>query len=173
MPSQHLPRPVKLFHVEPFRIVALWSTGEKRVTDFSTQSLVRWRQHPDLQQLTNPSIFCQVELQHGQLTWPRVLIDYSDVAFGDMPLKQPLALDSDQVYAESQPLDQFDPKPRIARLLKQQRLKAGLSQAQLAQRVGLPKSYISKLERGLSDVQFGTLEWILEAGFDKHLGVVE
>ena len=47
-------------------------------------------------------------------------------------------------------------------MLKEDRLKAGLTQQQLAERIGTKKTYISRLENGKSDVQLNTLFRIFE-----------
>lgn len=41
--------------------------------------------------------------------------------------------------------------------LKAERIKAGLTQEQLAERIGTKKSYISRVENGHTDVQLSTL----------------
>ena len=41
--------------------------------------------------------------------------------------------------------------------LKEERLKAGITQAQLAERIGTRKSYISRVENGHADIQVSTL----------------
>jgi ribosome-binding protein aMBF1 (putative translation factor) len=45
----------------------------------------------------------------------------------------------------------------LAECLKEERKKAGLTQEQLADRIGTKKSYISKLENGHADIQLSTL----------------
>lgn len=45
----------------------------------------------------------------------------------------------------------------LAECLKEERKKAGLTQEQLADRIGTKKSYISKIENGHADVQLSTL----------------
>lgn len=50
----------------------------------------------------------------------------------------------------------------LAATLKEERLKAGLTQEQLAERIGTKKTYISRLENGKADVQLGTLFRIFE-----------
>ena len=50
----------------------------------------------------------------------------------------------------------------LAERLKEERLKAGLTQEQLAEKIGTKKSYISRLENGKADVQLSTLFRILE-----------
>ena len=50
----------------------------------------------------------------------------------------------------------------LAERLKEERLKAGLTQEQLAEKIGTKKSYISRLENGKADVQLSTLFSIFE-----------
>ena len=45
----------------------------------------------------------------------------------------------------------------IGEQLKDERLRAGLTQEQLADRVGTKKSFISRVERGHADIQLSTL----------------
>ena len=50
----------------------------------------------------------------------------------------------------------------LAERLKEERLKAGLTQEQLAEKIGTKKSFISRLENGKADVQLSTLFRIFE-----------
>lgn len=45
----------------------------------------------------------------------------------------------------------------IGEQLKDERLKAGLTQEQLANKIGTQKSFISRIERGHADIQLSTL----------------
>lgn len=45
----------------------------------------------------------------------------------------------------------------IGERIKGERLKAGLTQEQLADRIGTKKSFISRVERGRADIQLSTL----------------
>jgi len=57
--------------------------------------------------------------------------------------------------------------PASAELLRQARLRAGLSQRELAQRAGSAQSVIARIERGLSSPTWETLERLLAAaGFE-------
>ena len=50
----------------------------------------------------------------------------------------------------------------LAITLKEERRKAGLTQQELAERIGTKKTYISRLENGKADVQLNTLFRIFE-----------
>ena len=58
----------------------------------------------------------------------------------------------------------------LAQTLKEERLKAGLTQQQLAEKIGTKKTYISRLENGKSDVQLSTLYRIFE-GLGKRVAL--
>lgn len=45
----------------------------------------------------------------------------------------------------------------IGEQLKMERLKAGLTQEQLADKIGTKKSFISRVEKGYADIQLSTL----------------
>lgn len=50
----------------------------------------------------------------------------------------------------------------LAETLKEERIRAGLTQQQLAERIGTKKTYISRLENDKADVQLNTLFRIFE-----------
>ncbi len=50
----------------------------------------------------------------------------------------------------------------LAERLKEERLKAGMTQEQLAAKIGTKKSYISRIENGHADVQLSTLYKIFQ-----------
>lgn len=58
---------------------------------------------------------------------------------------------------------------KVGALLHDARLKAGLTQAQLAEKVGTTKSYISKLENDKKEVRISTLQKIVEVGLGGKL----
>lgn len=69
--------------------------------------------------------------------------------------------------------DQFDRDAEsfiLAERLKEERKKAGLTQAQLAEKIGTKKSYISRIENGHTDVQLSTLFKIFQ-GLGKRVSI--
>jgi len=70
--------------------------------------------------------------------------------------------------------DQFDIDSlafRLGVMLKEARQDANLTQEQVAKRTGTKKSYISRIERGLSDIQVSTYHKLIEIGLGKHLNI--
>lgn len=60
---------------------------------------------------------------------------------------------------------------RLGVMLKQARKDANLTQEELAERTGTKKSYISRIERGLSDIQVSTYYKLIENGLGKTLNI--
>ena len=60
---------------------------------------------------------------------------------------------------------------RLGAMLKEARLEANLTQEELAERTGTKKSYISRIERGLSDIQVSTYSKLIEIGLGKNLNI--
>ncbi|MDR3132479.1 MAG: helix-turn-helix domain-containing protein [Prevotellaceae bacterium] len=58
---------------------------------------------------------------------------------------------------------------KLGVLLQQSRLEKGLTQEQLAEKVGTNKGYISKVENNIKDVRLSTLQRIVETGLGGKL----
>lgn len=58
---------------------------------------------------------------------------------------------------------------KIGELLKDTRKETGMTQQELAYKIGTQKSYISRLENGKTDVQVSTLFRIFEEGLGKKV----
>lgn len=82
----------------------------------------------------------------------------------------------DEKYGEkgSKERDQFDADSlafRLGVMLKEARVEAKMTQEELAAKTGTQKSYISRIERGLSDIQISTYYKLIEIGIGKHLNI--
>lgn len=92
-------------------------------------------------------------------------------AMGCTPLEDLIAEDFGQLGIPER--DEFDREAEafiLAERLKEERKKAGLTQQQLADKIGTKKSYISRIENGKSDVQLSTLFKIFH-GLGKRVSV--
>ena len=58
---------------------------------------------------------------------------------------------------------------KIGILIHDARIEKGLTQEELANRVGTTKSYISKIENNVKEVRISTLQKIVELGLGGHL----
>ena len=60
---------------------------------------------------------------------------------------------------------------RLGVMLKEARTEAQVTQEELAERTGTKKSYISRIERGQSDIQISTYYKLVEIGLGKNLNI--
>jgi HTH-type transcriptional regulator/antitoxin HipB len=60
---------------------------------------------------------------------------------------------------------------RLGVMLKEARLEAKITQEELALKTGTKKSYISRIERGKSDIQISTYHRLIEIGLGKNLDI--
>ncbi|MBK7762038.1 MAG: helix-turn-helix transcriptional regulator [Bacteroidetes bacterium] len=58
---------------------------------------------------------------------------------------------------------------KMGALIHNTRLEMGMTQEQLAEKVGTTKSYISKIENNIKEARISTLQKIVELGFGGHL----
>jgi len=58
---------------------------------------------------------------------------------------------------------------KLGFLIRQARLEKGMTQEELAEKVGTNKGYISKVENNIKDVRISTLQKIIKKGFDGEL----
>lgn len=85
-----------------------------------------------------------------------------------------LALVANEIYVVSIPKTgtEFEMKAQtfiLGELLKEEREKANLTQAEMAERTGTKKSYISRIENGRADIQLSTLYRLIEKGLNRKL----
>ena len=59
---------------------------------------------------------------------------------------------------------------KLGALIQETRIKKGFTQEQLANKVGMNKSYISKIENDVKDIRLSTLQKIIE-GLGGHLNL--
>jgi HTH-type transcriptional regulator/antitoxin HipB len=57
----------------------------------------------------------------------------------------------------------------LGELLKEERTKANMTQAEMAEKTGTKKSYISRIENGRADIQLSTLYRLIEQGLNRKL----
>ena len=95
-----------------------------------------------------------------------------------MMIKNPKTINDlfDQKYGEkgSKTREEFEQRAEaymVAELVKESRKKAHLTQQQLAEKLNVKRTYISKIERASSDVRISTLRKIIETGLGGKLKI--
>lgn len=74
----------------------------------------------------------------------------------------------------SESRDRFDAESlafRLGTMLREARIEAKLTQEELADRTGTKKSYISRVERGLNDIQLSTYHKLIAIGLGRELNI--
>ncbi|PSR05419.1 MAG: transcriptional regulator [Bacteroidetes bacterium SW_10_40_5] len=84
--------------------------------------------------------------------------------------KVPFEIGADVLLKYSRP-EKSELLIQIGKLIREIRLKAGLTQQELALRSGTTRNYISRIENERSDVELGTLRKIIETGLGKKMDI--
>jgi len=164
-----IPKILKINQVEGYLISCLFNNGESRIIDFKVflKRYSKNKKHPAYKLLKDKSAFDEVEIIGNTIGWKNVGI-YSKNLNGE---EEFYAFDIDPITLfESSHLDE-NRRLNIGDLIRKERKKAGLTQDELASRIGTSKYYISRVENNKSDIELLTLKKIVEAGLGKHLEI--
>ncbi len=164
-----LPRIIKIENVEEYKIQCMFNNGESRLLDF--KKIFRdWNiSKEDIEyQLLDLNEFNKVALRNFTLSWPNIGLKIKNET-GEIET-HPYEIGPDTLFQLSQPVDNNEPK--IGYIIKTARLKAGLTQEQLAIRSGTTRFYISRIENNKTDIEISTFRKIIEAGLGKQLRLI-
>lgn len=165
-----IPRILKIKSIRGFNIYCIFNNGETRVIDFN-QLFQKWKickEDPEYL-LLNEKEFKKVSLHNQTLSWENVKIELVDIK-GNKAF-HPYELSPDVVYENSQPTQETKHEFFFGSIIKNTRIKKGLSQQELALLSGTSKTYISRIENNLIEPEFSTLYKIVEVGLGKKLKV--
>lgn len=168
-----LPRILKITEVKAGRISCVFNTGEYRIVDLSKFAI----DHDLMDDLriqkliTNQEELNQVVVDSGTLTFPSIqkTIQLSN----GQSYTVSFDLDPMMLYESSTEDTERERKNRIGEQLKAARKRAGITQEELANRVGTSKGYISRIENNRSDIELSTLRRIIEVGLNKRLAITD
>ena len=162
-----IPRIVKIEKISGHKIQCMFNNGESRVLDFA-KIFKQWNvtkndfEYP----LLDEKEFKKVKLRNFTLSWPNIEIKVKGENGEELTL--PYEIGADVLYELSDSI-QEPSKYRYGRLIRSARLKAGLTQEQLAMRSGTTRFYISRIENDKTDLEMSTFRKIVEAGLGKKL----
>jgi len=162
-----IPRIVKIIEIDGFNVQCMFNNGETRLLNF-TKIFNDWEIYEnDIEySLLKLEEFKKMELNNYTLSWSNLSIELLDE--NGLSMKVPFEIGADVLYKLSEPIisvnDFF-----IGRLIKNARLKAGLTQEEVAQKSGTTRHYISKIENNKADLELSTLKKIIEAGIGRKL----
>ncbi|CAD5253915.1 MULTISPECIES: helix-turn-helix domain-containing protein [unclassified Imperialibacter] len=165
-----IPRIIKIQKVNGLTIQCMFNNGESRILDFDG-IFKQWKigendvEYP----LLSPDEFKKVALRNFTLSWPNIPVTL--LSEDGSEVSHPYELSPDELYRLSEPAEASNSQ-KFGSLIRTARIKAGLTQEQLAQRSGTSRFYISRLENNRTDVELSTFRKIVEAGLDKHFKLI-
>lgn len=169
--KKRLPKILKINRIDKknLKISVLFSNGEDRILDFTKIFKKDWKvtkADPEYK-LLNPIEFAKVKVVNHTLSWDNT--DTFITGFDAKKKKVPFQVGADTLYD----LSIADEKLMISigSLIREARLRAKLSQEQVAQLSGTSRTYITKLENDKQDIEIMTLKKIVEAGLNRHLSI--
>jgi len=162
-----LPRIIKIEKVNGHQVQCMFNNGESRLLDFD-KIFKQWNViQGDLEYpLLNQSEFSKVVLRNYTLSWPN--IEITVLAENGEIIKLPYEVGADTLYNLSEQINETA-QFRYGKMIRTARLKAGLTQEQLALKSGTTRFYISRVENETTDLEMSTLRKIVEAGLGKKL----
>lgn len=100
----------------------------------------------------------------------KVHIEQSITMRNGEKMKVPYEIGADVLLKYSHP-EKSELSLKIGELIKEARLKSGLTQQDLAIKSGTSRTYISKIENDRSDLEIATLRKIIEPGLGRKLEI--
>ncbi|WP_273445100.1 helix-turn-helix domain-containing protein [Neolewinella agarilytica] len=169
MKTNKVPRIIKINEVDDFVISCVFNNGEYRIIDF--RNLFKKWSGEDIDQLKEAEVFQKVILENGTLTWPEIRKKITlksgrtfDVAYDLSP---------SVLFEESEINEEEEARLNVGPMLKKARKEAGLTQDELAAKIGTTKHYLSRIENNKSDIEVRTLRRIVEVGLGKRLAIID
>jgi DNA-binding XRE family transcriptional regulator len=162
-----IPRILKINWIKDLSISVVFNNGESRIIDFRNvlHKVGIDKKSPSVI-LFNEDEFKKVKIENNTLSWNNVE-QYITIRNNEK-IKVPFEIGPDVLLKYSQP-EKNDLALKIGRLIRESRLRSGLTQQELAIKSGTTRNYISRLENDRSDIEIGTLRKIIETGLGKQL----
>jgi len=168
MRKQHrIPRIIKIEKVSGLTVQCMFNNGESRSLDFA-KIFTDWGiTAEDVEfPLLDSKEFGKVTLRNHTLSWPNVQTAIAD-EHGKVE-QHPYEIGPDVLYRLSTEAKHLS-SGRFGSLIRAARVKAGLTQAQLAERSGTSRFHISRIENNRTDIEVSTLRRIVEAGLGRRM----
>ena len=153
-----------------FSVMCMFNNGESRLLDFEN-IFKEWKIGPgDVEfPLLDIKNFLKFELRNQTLSWPYIVMELPDES-GTMQ-KHPYEIGPVVLFQLSE-LIPGEVQHGYGTLIRNERMKAGLTQDELYYRSGTSRFYISRIENNRTDVEMLTLRKIVEAGLGKSMKLV-
>ncbi len=162
-----IPRILKINWISELSISVVFNNGESRIVDFrKVLKKIGVDENSPAFILFDSIEFAQVELEGNTLSWNNVE-QYITMRNGKK-MKVPFEIGADVLLKYSKP-EKSELSLKIGRMIREARLKSGLTQQDLAIKSGTSRTYISRVENDRSDLEISTLRKIIETGLGRKL----
>jgi len=164
-----IPRILKINWIKDLSISVVFNNGESRIVDFrKLLSDIGIEKDSPASILYNEEEFEKAELLNNTISWNNV--EQFIPMKNKEKLKVPFEIGADVLLKYSHP-EKSDTMIKICKLVRDARLKSGMSQQELALISGTSRTYISRIENDRSDIELATLKKIIETGLGKRLEI--
>ncbi len=164
-----IPRILKINWIEELSISVVFNNGESRIIDFrKVLENLKLNDDSPASILYKCEEFGKVELENNTLSWSNVK-QYISLR-NKSKVRVPFEIGADVLLKYSK-REKSVLSLKIGRLIKETRLKTGLTQQELAVMSGTTRNYISRIENDKSDIELATLYKIIETGLGKQLEI--
>jgi DNA-binding XRE family transcriptional regulator len=164
-----VPRILKINWIKGLSISVVFNNGESRIIDFKKVfKKIEINNDSPVMILKNTDEFAKVELKNNTLSWSNVEQFITDR--NSKKVKVPFEIGADVLLKYSSQ-EVIGITSKIGHLIRDTRIKSGLTQQELAIKSGTSRNYISRIENDRSDIEIDTLRKIIETGLGKHLEI--
>lgn len=168
--SIKIPRILKINWIKELSISVVFNNGELRIIDFrKVLKKIGVNESSPAYILFDSNEFAKVELEGNTLSWSNVE-QYITMRSGKK-MKVPYEIGADVLLKYSHP-EKSELSLKIGQLIREARLKSGLTQQDLALKSGTSRTYISRIENDRSDLEIATLRKIIETGLGRKLDIL-
>ena len=164
-----IPRILKINWINELSISVVFNNGESRIIDFrKVLKRINVEKESPAYILFDSNEFAKVELTDNTISWNNVE-QYITMRNGEKR-RVPFEIGADVLLKYSQP-EKSELSLELGKLVREARLKSGMTQQDLALKSGTSRTYISRIENDRSDLEIGTLRKIIETGLGKKLEI--
>jgi DNA-binding XRE family transcriptional regulator len=164
-----IPRILKINWIKGLSVSVVFNNGESRIIDFKKVfKKLEINNDSPIMILKKSDEFAKVELKNNTLSWNNVEQFITDK--NGIRVKVPFEIGADVLLKHSS-AELTGIASKIGRLVRDTRIKSGLTQRELAIKSGTSRNYISRIENDRSDIELDTLRKIIETGLGKQLEI--
>jgi DNA-binding XRE family transcriptional regulator len=164
-----MPRILKINWIKGLSISVVFNNGESRIIDFKKIfKRLEINGNSQFMIIKNTDEFVKVELKNNTLSWNNVEQFITDKK--GKKVKVPFEIGADVLLKYSS-TEVVGITTKIGHLIRDTRIKSGLTQKELAIKSGTSRNYISRIENDRSDIELDTLRKIIETGLGKQLEI--